>query len=107
MPVQHLRYVLVDPFALDPTVFDSQSPGIDLYAPRHVTIEPGGHVKIDTGVTFLFPPDKLGLIWDKSSVAWSKEIVTEAGVIDTGYRGTVNIVLRNMSRETVCVERGQ
>lgn len=106
MPVVALTYALVADDALDPSVADPQSPGIDLYARRPVTIAAGRQVTVDTGVAFALPDDKMGLIWDKSSVAVRRQLSTEAGVIDTGYRGTVRVVLRNLGDRACTLERG-
>lgn len=104
----NLSYAILAPEGLDPTVFDSESPGVDLYCPRHTVVEPGQQVKIDTCVGFQFPERKVGLVLDKSSVVTRKQLVTEAGVIDTGYRGPVVVVMRNMSRDcTVEIQRGE
>lgn len=97
--IMNLSYAILGPGGVDPTVFDDESPGIDLYCPRYTVVEPGQQVKIDTCVGFQFPPGKIGLVLDKSSVVTRKQLKTEAGVIDTGYRGSVVVVLRNMSRD--------
>ncbi|KAG8175232.1 hypothetical protein JTE90_022655 [Oedothorax gibbosus] len=106
MPLVKLLYQLYHPRALDPTVFDDQSPGIDLYTPEPVTIAPGQQVLVDTGVVILFPENKIGIIKDKSSVAHHKQIVTQAGVIDTGYRGTVRVLLRNVGQDVQTLQPG-
>lgn len=105
-----LEYELTQSFAVDPTVFDDDSPGIDFHFPNGgigMTIEKGKQVVINTHVIVKLPKGIIGVMMDKSSKVTGKQLKVEAGLIDTGYRGEISIVLRNMSEETVEIEPGE
>ncbi|MEK7144060.1 MAG: dUTP diphosphatase, partial [Patescibacteria group bacterium] len=49
----------------------------------------------------------VGLVWDKSGLALNNGIKTMAGVIDSGYRGEIKIVLINLGDEDFEIKKGQ
>ena len=53
------------------------------------------------------PEGFVGLVWDKSGLAIKNGIKTMAGVIDSGYRGEIGIVLANLSDQDFKIEKGQ
>jgi len=52
------------------------------------------------------PSGYVGLIWPRSGLAVKKGIDTLAGVVDSGYRGEVCVVLQNHGDEPVVIEIG-
>ncbi|XP_055938186.1 probable serine/threonine-protein kinase clkA [Argiope bruennichi] len=108
--LKEIEYELTRSFAVEPTVFDDESPGIDLYFPAGgvgAVVQPGEQIKINTHVIFKLPKGTVGIIMDKSSVVTRKQLKVEAGLIDTGYRGEIVVVLRNMSRDVVEISPGE
>lgn len=79
--------------------------GIDVCCYETQTILPGETKKIPTGLAFEVAPGYVGLIWDKSSIG-SYGIKTLGGVIDSGYRGELSVVLHNMGRSSYTFEKG-
>ena len=53
------------------------------------------------------PEGFVALVWDKSGLALKNGIKTMAGVIDSGYRGEIGIVLANLSGRDYKIEKGQ
>jgi len=80
--------------------------GIDFYAIESVTFLPKSKHKIGTGVSVEIPLGFVGLVWDKSSIAFNKGLKTMGGVIDAGYRGEIFFNLFNTGDEEVVIEKG-
>lgn len=77
--------------------------GIDLYSDGEYLINSGETKAIPVGVALEIPFGYVGLIWDRSSLG-SKGLKTLGGVIDSGYRGEVKVLIHNLSQEAYKVE---
>lgn len=80
--------------------------GMDLYADKEMTILPQQRTLVSTGIALAIPPGYVGLVWDKSGVATKHGLKTMAGVIDSGYRGELKILIHNLSSEPYQVKPG-
>ncbi len=94
------------PQAKLPTRANAGDAGLDLYAVEDYSIPAYGQATIGTGVRIALPAGHVGLIWDKSSLA-SQGFKTMGGVIDSGYRGEIKVVFKNLSEDIYNVEAGQ
>ena len=92
--------------AILPTRSHPEDAGMDLYAFESGQIKPGGGIMARTGIAFSLPLGTVGMIADRSSMA-KKGLKTAGGIIDAGYRGEVQIVLRNLTSEPFQFERGE
>ena len=92
--------------AILPTRAHPDDAGLDLYAIEDIEILPGQGKAVKTGIAIALSAGTVGLIADRSSLA-KKGLKTAGGVIDSGYRGELQVVLWNLSRETVCMKRGE
>ncbi|GIY36197.1 deoxyuridine 5'-triphosphate nucleotidohydrolase [Caerostris darwini] len=103
--------------AVTPTnSFDSV--GYDVYGPDYPSkdivyyLEPGRQAIIDTGIVLDIPLDLpkhiriAAMVKDKSSVVTRYQLAVETGVIDPTYRGSVKVVVRNISEKTVFFTKG-
>ena len=79
---------------------------MDLYASSSHTIAPMERVIVKSGIKMAIPVGYVGLIWDRSGLAAKYSLHTMAGVIDSGYRGEIGIVLINLGSEEFAVEKG-
>lgn len=79
--------------------------GLDLFAADDVVVEKGQVLAVSTGIKVAVPDGFVGLIWDKSGVSL-RGVHRLAGVIDSGYRGDVRVVLVNLSDEPYAIKRG-
>ena len=70
--------------------------GLDLASAEDVFVAPGAVEKIETGIVAQIPPAHVGLILPRSSMN-EKGVICPVGVIDSGYVGTLKIVLINHS----------
>ena len=80
--------------------------GMDFYSNEEVILEPNQRKLISTGISMAIPEGYVGLFWDKSGIASKFGIKTMAGVIDSGYRGEIKILLHNLSTEKFEVKKG-
>jgi dUTP pyrophosphatase len=51
------------------------------------------------------PDGYVGLVWDKSGISL-RGVHRLAGVIDSGYRGEVRVVMVNLGNEAFVIEKG-
>ncbi len=79
---------------------------LDLRTNEEGIIKPGETKTFGTGLAFEIPRGHAGLVWDRSGLAAKNSIHTMAGVVDSGYRGEVKIVLKNLSSEDFMIEKG-
>ena len=69
-------------------------------------IPPRSNKLIGTGVRVKLPEDHVGLIWPRSGLAVKHAIDTGAGVVDSGYRGEIKVLLFNHSDEEFHIQPG-
>lgn len=96
----------INPEAKLPEKAHQSDAGYDLFAVENVSISPYGQAKIGTGVKMAIPQNFAGLIWDKSSLA-AQGLKTMGGVIDSGYRGEIIIIAKNLTEEFFNITKGQ
>jgi len=100
------------PFQLDtegveaPAYAHPGDAGFDLRASRECEVAAGGRCTVPTGLRFAIPAGFAGLVRDRSGLAARHGIHCLAGVIDSGYRGEVKVVLQNLGEEPFAVEKG-
>jgi dUTP pyrophosphatase len=92
-----MRVVKILPVAKLPEKAHAEDLGYDLFAAAPETLYPGETKTIRTGIKIQFPPYFGGIIKDRSSVAAKRYLFTVAGVIDSGYRGEILVVMHNAS----------
>jgi dUTP pyrophosphatase len=75
--------------------------GLDLHAAEPATLAPGERASIATGVAVEIPAGHAGLVLPRSGLAARHGIalVNAPGLIDSGYRGELRILLLNTDRE--------
>lgn len=78
----------------------------DLFSTETLEIKPNQRLQIPTGVAMQIPVGYVGLIWDKSGLSHKHGLKTLGGVIDSGYRGEVQVGLINLSNENYKIEKG-
>ena len=84
-----------------PTRANAGDAGLDLYAAEPATIGPGERASVGTGIAIEVPPGHAGLVLPRSGLAARHGIalVNAPGLIDSGYRGEVRVLLLNTDRE--------
>ncbi|MGI8674851.1 MAG: dUTP diphosphatase [Thermoleophilaceae bacterium] len=97
-----LRYALVREGARVPTRAHAGDAGLDLYAAEAAEVPPGGRTSVPTGVALALEEGQAGLLLPRSGLA-ARNGVTLAnapGLIDSGYRGEVRVLLLNTDATT-------
>ena len=79
--------------------------GADLYSVADTVAAAGATVLVATGLCVAFPEGYGALVEDRSGLA-VRGITTLAGVIDTGYRGELKVVLLNTTAEPIHLPKG-
>ena len=79
--------------------------GLDLAACERHELPPGGRAVVPTGVAVAIPPGYAGFVQPRSGLAARHgiTIVNTPGLVDSGYRGEVNVVLLNTDSEAAFV----
>jgi dUTP pyrophosphatase len=80
--------------------------GLDLRSAKQCVIKKGTRETVPTGIKIAVPLGYFGLIKDRSGLASKYGIHTLAGVVDSGYRGEVAVVLQNLGKEDFTVDIG-
>jgi dUTP pyrophosphatase len=82
--------------------------GLDLAACDPAVLEPGERMVVPTGLAVDIPDGHAGFVQPRSGLAarFGIGIVNSPGLIDSGYRGEICVVLLNTSREPFSVEPG-
>jgi dUTP pyrophosphatase len=96
----------ISPEAKLPTRAHETDAGLDLYATDCYSIPPYSQALVATGIKIALPEGYVGLIWDKSGLA-NQGLTTMGGVIDTGYRGEIKVVFKNLSEDIYNIIPGQ
>jgi dUTP pyrophosphatase len=84
--------------------------GLDLAACDEVSLAPGERAIVPTGVAVAIPDGYAGFVQPRSGLAARHgiTIVNAPGLIDSGYRGEIQVVLLNTDRkETFTAEAGE
>ena len=97
LPVRRLR-----PEAVLPTQAYDGDAGFDLAACEHVVLAPGERALVATGLAVAIPAGFAGFVQPRSGLAarHGLTVLNSPGLIDSGYRGEVQVVLLNTDPST-------
>jgi dUTP pyrophosphatase len=104
-----LQFRRVHPDAVLPARAYAGDAGIDLVARERVELEPGARASVGTGIAVAIPEGYAGFVQPRSGLAARHgiSIVNTPGLVDSGYRGEVRVILVNTDvREAFVVEPG-
>lgn len=96
----------IRPEAKLPNKAHENDAGFDLFSSEYYSIPAYGQALVETGVKIAIPDNHVGLIWDKSGLA-NEGITTMGGVIDSGYRGEIKVIVKNLSEDIFNIIPGQ
>jgi dUTP pyrophosphatase len=80
--------------------------GADLFCLEGFTLAPGERKLIPTGLAIEVPPGYYGRVGPRSGLAVKQGIDTMAGIVDSGYRGHLQVLLINLGRDPISFEAG-
>jgi dUTP pyrophosphatase len=104
LPIQRLREDAVVPLRAY-----SGDAGLDLAACERVELAPGGRATVGTGLAVAIPEGYAGYVQPRSGLAAKHgiTIVNTPGLVDSGYRGELRVILLNTdTTEPFVVEPG-
>jgi len=104
LPIQRLREE-----AVVPARAYAGDAGLDLAACERAELGPGERLVVGTGLAVAIPDGYAGFVQPRSGLAARHgiSVVNAPGLIDSGYRGEVRVVLLNTDRlETFVIEPG-
>lgn len=87
----------LSPTAILPSYAHPGDAGLDLFADRAASLEPGESKLIGTGISIELPPGTEGQVRPRSGLALKHgvTVLNSPGTIDCGYRGEVGVILIN------------
>jgi len=96
-----LRVTLLEPGARLPSRAHEDDAGLDLHAAEQTSLAPGDRASVGTGIAIEIPPGHAGLVLPRSGIAARHGIalVNSPGLVDSGYRGEIRVLLLNTDRE--------
>jgi dUTP diphosphatase len=104
LPIQRLR----DDAVLPARAYQGDA-GLDLSACERVELPPGERAVVGTGLAVAIPEGHAGFVQPRSGLAdrHGITVVNSPGLIDSGYRGELKVILLNTdTRHPFVVERG-
>lgn len=95
--LEELQFTRLSEAAILPTRAHDGDAGLDLYASEGAHIGPGQRVSVGTGLAVAVPQGLVGLVTPRSGMAIKHgvSLVNTPGVIDSGYRGELRVLLLN------------
>jgi len=109
---------LQHPHAKVPTKGHENDACFDLYSVERDTVQPfvwedengvrvGSRTIVDTGIVLNIPPGWAGFIEPRSGLAMGAGVIVLAGVIDSGYQGTVKVCLASLGDTALEIMPGE
>lgn len=82
--------------------------GADIRSNEDVEILAGQQVLVKTGIRLGLPDGYVGLVCSRSGLALKSGVfvLNAPGVVDSGYRGEVGVILKNSGSSTFLVSKG-
>jgi dUTP pyrophosphatase len=111
MPLDNMQvnFVRLDRELPGPSQAHIGDAAVDLYSRVDVALEPGEREAVPTGIAVSIPPGYAGLVLPRSGHArrHGVGVVNGPGLIDSGYRGEISVLLINHGSEVVRFGRGE
>jgi len=97
-----LRFARLSEGAAAPERAHDEDAGYDLRAAEACTLGPGERASVGTGIAVAVEPGSAGLVLPRSGLALKHGIalVNAPGLIDSGYRGEIRVLLLNTDRSS-------
>ena len=98
-----LAFTRLSPSAAAPERAHHDDAGFDLRAAEVAELGPGERASVGTGIAIAIPEGRAGLVLPRSGLAMRRGIalVNAPGLIDSGYRGELRVLLLNTDRSEI------
>lgn len=106
--IMRAKFKRLDPQVTIPTTAHIGDAAVDLQCRVDVSLKPGARSAVPTGLAVAIPEGYAGFVLPRSGHARRKGIgvVNGPGLIDSGYRGEISVLLINHGQETVKFSAG-
>lgn len=104
-----VMYVKTDVNAKEPSKANKDDAGFDLVATEDVCIDVGHTVMVSTGIKMAIPEGYVGMVCSRSGMAAKDSVfvLNSPGIIDSGFRGEVKVILYNAGNDSYYIKTGQ
>lgn len=94
--------------AVIPSKAHDSDAGYDLYSIEDVFLESQDTKMIRTGIILAIPAHHAGMVCSRSGLSAKHgiSVLNAPGIIDSGYRGEVQVILHNAGKHSYHVKRG-
>lgn len=94
--------------ALPAHAYSDGDAGVDLASVAEMTLAPGDRALVQTGIAIAIPRGYGGFVQPRSGLAAKHGITltNSPGLIDSNYRGEINIILQNTGQEDFDIKVG-
>lgn len=92
-----IKFKKLYPEAIVPVRTSKADAGYDLFSPFSAVIDPMSRLLIPTGLCFEIPSGYYGRVAPRSGLAIKSGIDVLGGVVDSGYRGEIGVILINLN----------
>lgn len=96
-----MKVKLLTDTAIAPQMAHPTDAAFDLYADEDMIIDHGSQALVSTGVAMAIPKHCTGILKSRSGHSSKKGVNVGAGVIDSGYRGEVKVLLQATQDEFI------
>ena len=103
-----IRFRRLAPAAVLPARAHPGDAGLDLVAAEDVVLAPGDRAAVATGWAVAIPEGMAGLVVPRSGNALRHglTVANAPGLIDSGYRGELKVILANLGADPVAIAAG-
>ncbi len=105
VPEITVKVVLLNTQAILPRKAHPTDAGFDLAIPTEWALAPQQHDRIDFGLSLEIPPGWYGQVYGRSSM-FHQGLFIHPGVIDADYRGSMQILIANLSSHPQVLNSG-
>lgn len=81
--------------------------GLDCYSTISTKLAPNEITRVPLGIKMQLPSGTAALVLSKSGLASRQGLVSVVGLVDSGYRGEIQMIARNDSETPIEIQRGQ
>jgi dUTP pyrophosphatase len=81
--------------------------GLDICCSESVVIPAREHVLVSTGIACEFPKNYVLKVENKSGRSMKYGLLVGGGIIDSGYRGEIKVILFNLSNNKIALGKGE
>ena len=104
-----INFVRLDRQLPIPTTAHIGDAAVDLHARVDVVLNPGERSAVPTGLAVAIPPGHAGFVLPRSghAIRQGLSVVNAPGLIDSGYRGEIAVILINHGDGEISFSRGE